>query len=62
MNLQEIRSRAEVMGLQNIRKMRKGELVRHIQQSEGNNACFEADWRFGCAEIDCCWRFDCLKQ
>jgi len=62
MNMQEIRTRASEMGIQNIRKMRKGELVRSIQQAEGNSTCFGAEWRFDCNQVDCCWRFDCLKK
>lgn len=62
MNMQEIRTRANDMGIQNVSKMRKGELVRSIQQAEGNNACFGAEWRFDCNQVDCCWRFDCQKK
>jgi hypothetical protein len=62
MNLQEIKEKAQAFGLQGIGKMRKAELVRGIQQAEGNTACYGADWRNSCGELDCCWRADCLKE
>jgi len=61
MNMQEIRSKASQLGLQGISRLNKGDLVRAIQQAEGNTSCFGAEWRFECAQTDCCWRGDCQK-
>lgn len=61
MNLQEIRNKAADLQLHGIAKLRKGDLIRIIQKTEGNNPCFGAEWRQSCTEIDCCWREDCLK-
>jgi len=62
MNMQEIRERAAAVGLAGFGKLRKAELVHRIQQAEGNDPCFGAEWRHQCAEMHCCWRPDCLKE
>jgi hypothetical protein len=62
MNMQDIRDRAAAMGLAGIGKLRKADLIQKIQQSEGNDPCYGAEWRLNCAEMHCCWRDDCLKE
>ena len=62
MNIQEVRERAAALGLAGVSKMRKAELIQKIQQAEGNNPCYGAEWRQSCAEMECCWRSDCLKE
>lgn len=61
MTLNQIRHRAQQMGLKINSRMRKADLIWAIQYHEGNNTCFGADWRFDCPQYDCCWREDCLK-
>jgi len=36
----------------------KQELIRYIQEQEGNIPCFQTD-QHSCDEYDCCWRSDC---
>ncbi len=62
MQMSEIRDRAQNMGLAGIGRFKKGDLIRTIQENEGNQACFGADWRFECPQLDCCWRKDCLSK
>jgi len=62
MNIQEIRERATAIGLTGVGKLRKAELVKKIQEAEGNSPCYGAEWRQQCAEMHCCWRSDCLKE
>jgi len=62
MNMAEIRQRAEALGLTGVGKLRKVELIHRIQQSEGNNPCYGAEWRQSCNEMFCCWRSDCQKE
>ncbi len=62
MNMQEIRERAAAVGVGNVSRLRKMELIQRIQQAEGNNPCYGADWRQQCAEMFCCWRSDCQKE
>lgn len=40
-------------------KANKGELVRSIQQKEGNTPCFDSNISQICGELDCLWRADC---
>lgn len=62
MNITEVRERAAAVGLAGISKLRKADLIRTVQQAEGNNACYGADFRQSCGQLDCCWREDCLKE
>jgi hypothetical protein len=58
MKVAEIKSRAKDLGIKP-GKMKKGELIRTIQSSEGNIACFESG-NTACDQFDCLWRADCL--
>jgi len=62
MKMAEIRERAGVLGLTGTGRLRKAELIRSIQQAEGNSPCFGVEWRNRCAEMFCCWRDDCMKD
>lgn len=61
MNMDEVRNRAKGMGVA-FGKMRKGELIRTVQRTEGNHDCFGAEWRFDCPQTGCCWRMDCQTK
>ncbi len=41
-------------------KMKKADLVRAIQQAEGNAACFDTGMVERCGQNDCLWREDCV--
>lgn len=41
-------------------KAKKDELIRAIQQAEGNTACFGSNNANECEQLDCLWREDCL--
>jgi len=60
MNMQEIRDRAKERGVNAKSSAKKAELIRMIQQAEGNPECYGAEWRFDCQQTECCWRKDCL--
>ena len=62
MRLNDIRERAKGMGLSDLAKFRKGDLIRTIQHAEGNYACFGSPGRFDCPQLGCCWREDCLTS
>jgi hypothetical protein len=62
MNITEVRKRATAAGVTGAGKLRKAQLIQQIQQAEGNNPCYGAEWRQRCAEMFCCWRSDCLKE
>lgn len=40
-------------------KMKKNDLIRAIQQAEGNEACFDTGKSRHCGQEDCLWRVDC---
>jgi hypothetical protein len=58
MKLDEIK---EIAKRHNIKtaKMKKADLVRAIQQAEGNEACFETGLADTCGQDACIWREDC---
>lgn len=58
MKIEEIRPIAAQMGIK-AGKMKKGDLIRSIQQKEGNDQCFEAGIAQQCGQQDCLWRKDC---
>jgi len=60
MNMQGVKARAKMLGVKS-GKMRKADLIRTIQTTEGNLACFQTG-REICDQSDCCWREDCLAN
>lgn len=60
MKVTEIRERARQIGLGQVGRLRKGELIRRIQSAEGNFDCYGSPGRFQCPQKECCWREDCL--
>jgi len=59
MNMQEIRSIAKEHGVKSAR-LTKINLVRAIQQVEGNFDCFATARDGYCDQYDCLWRTDCF--
>lgn len=59
MKLQRIRTVAKEMGVKSAR-MSKGEIIRAIQEAEGNFPCFGTAHDGHCDQCDCAWREDCL--
>jgi hypothetical protein len=43
-----------------IGKTKKGDLVRAIQQAEGNSPCFDSNMSKECGQDNCLWRGDCV--
>ena len=62
MTLKEIREKAKKMGIVNIYRKKKAELIREIQTKEGNIPCFGTERVQYCGEENCLWREDCLKE
>ena len=58
MKVDEIR---EIAKQNNIKagKMKKADLVRAIQQAEGNQVCFDTGTADQCGQAGCLWREDC---
>ncbi len=58
MKIQEIKKMATSMGIKT-GKMKKAEMIRAIQATEGNFPCFQTSAGF-CDQAGCCWRPDCM--
>jgi hypothetical protein len=58
MKLEEIKSIAQLYSIK-AGKMKKSELVKAIQQAEGNEQCFEAGKSASCGQNGCSWREIC---
>lgn len=58
MNMNEIKAIAKERGFSSGR-MKKAELIRTLQQTEGNLACFETGQAGACGQPHCLWREDC---
>lgn len=59
MKIQKIRSIAKEAGVNSARRS-KGEIIRAIQEAEGNFPCFGTARDGFCDREDCMWREDCL--
>jgi hypothetical protein len=60
MKMDDIRVIAKNLGV-NPGAMNKQNLIRSIQEKEGNTPCFNAK-HVACDQFDCCWRSDCKTQ
>jgi predicted metal-binding transcription factor (methanogenesis marker protein 9) len=58
MKMPDIRNKAQQLGIKP-GKRNKAELIRAIQQQEGNTPCFGSTMGH-CDQGACCWRTDCL--
>ena len=58
MKLEEIKEIAKKHGIK-VGKLKKADLVRAIQLSEGNAACFDTGQVSECGQQDCLWHADC---
>jgi len=57
MTIKEIRQQASQLGVKNITRYRKDNLIRVIQEHEGNSPCFRGIEH--CGETGCLWREEC---
>ena len=60
MTLKEIKEIARKMNLK-VANVKKTDIIRTIQRSEGNNDCFKTDYVNECGQFHCLWRQDCSK-
>ena len=57
MVVKDIRAKARDLGVKNYSKMSKVDLIRAIQEKEGNIPCYQNI--YDCGQADCLWRPDC---
>ncbi|HTZ11290.1 MAG TPA: SAP domain-containing protein [Candidatus Margulisiibacteriota bacterium] len=60
MRLSEIEKKARSLGIRDTWRYSKKELIKMIQNKEGNYSCFGTAVGF-CDQLACCWRLDCIK-
>jgi hypothetical protein len=58
MKLADVKKIAKDRGLQ-VRNMKKVEIIRTIQQNEGNIDCYNTESAESCGQNSCLWRDDC---
>ena len=58
-SLNAVKAKAKSAGVNNP-SSDKTELIRQIQNTEGNTPCYKT--KKECAFLNCCWRGDCLKK
>ena len=59
MKIQKVRSIAKTKEVNSFR-MSKGEIIRAVQEAEGNFPCFGTARDGFCDRKDCMWKEDCL--
>jgi len=58
MKLEEIREIARQHGIKT-GKMKKADIIRSIQEAEGNDQCFDSGKAAVCGQDACLWRQEC---
>jgi hypothetical protein len=58
MTLQELREIARERGVP-VGKKKKGDIVRAIQEAEGNTVCFDTGRSAECGQSECLWLQEC---
>lgn len=59
MKMSDVQKKAKEMGVKIGRSTKKVDLIRRIQEEEGNSPCFQMKGD-SCDQTECCWRKDCL--
>ncbi len=60
MNLKQVKDMAKTKGIK-VGNMKKENIIRAIQRTEGNYECFGTAINGECDQSDCLWREDCLQ-
>jgi hypothetical protein len=61
MTLKQVKDIAKTKGIK-VGNMKKTNIIRTIQRTEGNFDCFGTASEEVCDQINCLWKEDCLKQ
>lgn len=60
MRLTDVEKKAKNMGIRDVWKLSKKDLIKEIQRKEGNFSCFGTA-EDSCNQLACCWREDCIR-
>jgi hypothetical protein len=58
MKVQELKEIAKQKVVK-VGKLKKSDIIRAIQEAEGNSACFDIGKAAECGQLNCLWREDC---
>jgi hypothetical protein len=61
MDIKDVKRMAKKLGIKT-EKMKKGDIIRSIQRTEGNFDCFGSALSGECSQNQCLWRKDCLMS
>jgi hypothetical protein len=61
MKMSDIQAKAKKAGVKTGKKGKR-DLIRAIQNAEGNSPCFQSDIAPVCGVMDCLWREDCVPK
>jgi Rho termination factor-like protein len=59
MTKNQIMEKARILGVKKYSRLRKADLIRAIQQKEGNSPCYQA--LSDCQEPECLWKPGCYS-
>jgi len=59
MKIEEIKNLARQLGI-STRRLKKAEMIKAIQSTEGNCACYGTGSSAQCGQHCCAWREDCV--
>jgi len=59
MEMDEVKAKAKALGIKT-RAIKKADLIRQIQRTEGNFDCFGTAEDY-CDQLNCCFKEDCLS-
>lgn len=61
-SLNQVKEMAKDLGLK-FNNIKKADLIRNVQQAEGNFPCFQCDGaKENCHEENCLWRAECISE
>jgi hypothetical protein len=58
MNMQEVKAVAKERGVK-VGSMKKNDLIRAVQEAEGNEKCYASGIANVCGQENCLWKDDC---
>jgi len=61
-SIKEIRQRAAKLGIQGVEHMKRTDLIRTIQATEGHTPCYNTDWCKPEWKEHCVWKDECNAE
>ena len=62
-NLKEVQAMGKKLGISKVVGVKKADLIRKVQEAEGNFPCFQCEGaKDNCDEAGCLWRSECVAD